>query len=89
MSKFLHLGLPLDEVVEMTTAAPARALRGAAALGTLAPDAAADVTLLELREGRFELEDAGGEKVTARQRLVPVGVVRNGVQVPARRPHPR
>ncbi len=89
MSKFLHLGLPLDEVVEMTTAAPARALRGAAALGTLAPDAAADVTLLELREGQFELEDAGGEKVTARQRLVPVGVVRNGVQVPARRPHPR
>ncbi|HLE45287.1 MAG TPA: amidohydrolase/deacetylase family metallohydrolase [Methylomirabilota bacterium] len=81
MSKFLHLGLSLDEVVAMTTAAPAGALRGAAALGTLAPGAAADVTLLELSEGRFELEDAQGERVTAGQRLVPAGVIRNGVRV--------
>ena len=81
MSKFLHLGLSLDEVVAMTTAAPAGALRGAAALGTLAPGAAADVTLLERSEGRFELEDAQGERVTAGQRLVPAGVIRNGVWV--------
>ena len=86
MSKFLHLGLPLDEVVAMTTAAPAEVVRGAAGLGTLAPGAAADVTLLELREGRFGLEDAQGERVTARQRLVPAGVIRDGVAVPARRP---
>ena len=81
MSKFLHLGLSLDEVVAMTTVAPAGALRGAAALGTLAPGAAADVTLLELSEGRVELEDAQGERVTAGQRLVPAGVIRNGVRV--------
>ena len=73
MSKFLHLGLSLDEVVHMTTAAPARVLRGAAALGTLAPGAAADVTLLERREGHFELEDTVGEKVTVSERLVPAG----------------
>ncbi len=48
MSKFLHLGLSLDEVVAMTTTAPAQALRGAAALGTLKPGAVADVTLLAL-----------------------------------------
>ena len=81
MSKFLHLGLSLDEVVEMTTAAPARALRGAAALGTLRPGAVADVTLLEVREGRFELEDARGERVTATRRLVSAGVIRNGLPV--------
>ena len=81
MSKFLHLGLSLDEVVAMTTVAPAGALRDAAALGTLAPGAAADVTLLERSEGRFELEDAQGERVTAGQRLVPAGVIRNGVWV--------
>lgn len=86
MSKFLHLGLSLDEVVAMTTAAPAEAVRGAAALGTLAPGAAADVTLLELSEGRIELEDAQGERVTAGRRLVPVGVIRNGVTVPVRPP---
>jgi dihydroorotase len=84
LSKFLHLGLSLDEVVHMATAAPGRVLRGAAALGTLAPGAAADVTLLERRDGRFDLEDAVGEKVTARERLVPVGVIRDGVLVSQR-----
>ncbi len=86
MSKFLHLGLSLDEVVAMTTTAPAEAVGGAAALGTLAPGAAADVTLLELREGHFELEDALGERVTAGRRLTPAGVIRNGVAVPVRPP---
>ncbi|HEV8676606.1 MAG TPA: hypothetical protein VGX21_21425 [Methylomirabilota bacterium] len=55
----------------------------------LKPGAKADVTLLQLADGHFELEDAAGEKVTASRRLVPIGVVRNGVQVPVRRPHPR
>ncbi len=81
MSKFLHLGFPLDEVIAMTTAAPARALRGAAALGTLRPGSVADVTLLALEEGRFDLEDAQGEKVTATRRLVPAGAIRAGQAV--------
>ncbi|MBI3454337.1 MAG: amidohydrolase/deacetylase family metallohydrolase [Candidatus Rokubacteria bacterium] len=88
MSKFLHLGLALDEVVGMTTAAPARLLRGAAALGTLKPGAAADVTLLDLREGRFTLEDTVGEKISAPRRLIPIGVIRNGVQVTVRPSYP-
>jgi dihydroorotase len=85
MSKFLHLGLSLEEVVHMTTTAPARVLRGAAALGTLAPGAAADVTLLERQEGRFDVEDAVGEKLTIRERLVPAGVIRDGVALELRR----
>jgi dihydroorotase len=85
MSKFLHLGLPLDEVIALTTAAPARALRGAAALGTLRPGSVADVTLLALEEGRFDLTDAQGETVTATRRLVPAGAVRGGQLVETRR----
>jgi dihydroorotase len=88
MSKFLHLGLSLDEVVEMATGAPARALRTPLPVGTLAPGAAADVTLLAWREGRFELEDAPGEKVTAAGRLVPAGVIRDGTRLPARSAYP-
>jgi dihydroorotase len=84
MSKFLHLGLSLDEVVEMTTAAPARVLRGAAGLGSLRPGAVADVTLVEAREGRFAFTDAIGETVTGTVRLAPVGVVRAGARVPVR-----
>jgi dihydroorotase len=85
MSKFLHLGLSLDEVVEMSTAAPARAIREDALLGSLRPGAAADVTLLEWREGPVELEDAVGERVTGQIRLVPVGVVRAGMRRELRR----
>jgi dihydroorotase len=78
MTKFLHLGLALDEVIEMTTAAPARALGEERTLGTLRPGAGADVTLLALDEGPVSLEDALGEQVTATRRLSPVGVIRNG-----------
>jgi dihydroorotase len=78
LSKFLHLGLPLAEVVEMATAAPARALGEEGRLGTLRPGAAGDVTLLELVEGPVTLEDTAGERVTGTRRLRPAGVLRAG-----------
>jgi dihydroorotase len=79
MSKFLALGVRLDEVVRLTTQAPARVLGAADHIGTLAPGAAADVTLLRLESGAFELVDTRGESIMAGERLVPVHVVRNGV----------
>src|SRR5436853_6205036 len=42
MSKFLALGLVLDEVVRMTTEAPAKVIGAAGRLGPLTPGAAAD-----------------------------------------------
>ena len=84
MSKFLYLGLSLPQVVEMTTATPARSVRMADQIGTLRPGASADVTLLELRPGPVALTDAseqGRETVTADQALVAVGAVRGGVVV--------
>ena len=50
MTKFLALGLPLEEVVRLATAGPARVL-GRPDLGTLAPGAAGDATLLSVEEG--------------------------------------
>ena len=55
MSKLLALGLPLGEIVRMTTAAPAHALGDADRIGTLRPGAAADVTLLRIESGSFTL----------------------------------
>jgi dihydroorotase len=78
MSKFLLLGLSLDDVVTMTTSAPAQAIGQAGRLGTLRPGAAADVTLLALREGPVTFEDTVGERVAGTRRLVPAGVVRAG-----------
>src|SRR5205807_4470393 len=89
MSKFLALGLGLDDVVRATTEMPARAIGALGELGTLAPGAAADVTLLQFDSGDVEFADARGEKIKAAARLVPVRVVRNGVARPAglQRPH--
>ena len=70
MSKFLYLGLPLADVVAMTTMAPAAAIGYAGVRGSLAVGARADVTLLRLEEGSFLLEDSYGATVTARERLV-------------------
>lgn len=82
MSKFLHLGLSLDEVVTMTTGAPAQVIGHADALGTLRPGAAGDVTLLAVREGPVTFEDTVGERMEGTQRLVPSGAVRAGRWVP-------
>lgn len=83
MSKFLLLGLAIDEVVAMTTTAPAAALGAAGrGLGTLAVGAEADVTVLALEEGRVALTDAAGTVREASRQLVPVAVVRAGQRVP-------
>ena len=65
MSKFLHLGMPLREVVRATTSRPAEILGLDAEVGTLRPGSLADVALFRLLPGRFPLlrhlgRDAGG-----------------------------
>ena len=82
MSKYLHLGLSLDEVLAMTTTAPAAALGRAGTLGVLGPGSAADVAVLRLEEGRFPFVDSIGATVQGRQRLVPVATFRRGRRVP-------
>lgn len=82
MSKFLLLGLSLDDVLAMVTVAPASALGMTDRLGTLAVGSEADVTVLRLEEGRFDLVDSAGDVREGRQRLVPVAVLKTGVRVP-------
>jgi dihydroorotase len=78
VSKFLHLGLPLEEALGKVTATPAAALGMADRIGTLRAGAWGDAVVLELREGRFDLEDSHGEVRAGRHRLVPRTVVRAG-----------
>ena len=77
LSKFLCLGMPLTEVLRAATSAPAAALRRPD-LGTLEPGVAADASVLELREGQFEYEDADGVVLGGRERLFPAGMVIDG-----------
>lgn len=79
MSKFLLLGMSLDEVVKASTATPAKVIGKEDKIGTLNPGACADLTLLKLEEGRFRLKDTLEEERLARQRLLPVKVIRGGI----------
>ena len=83
LSKFLLLGLSIDDVVAMATTAPAASLGPAGRkLGTLAVGAEADISVLRLEDGRFTLTDSAGTSREARQRLVPTAVVRAGRALP-------
>ncbi len=78
MTKFLHLGMPLADVIRAATAAPAAWMGMSASVGHLGPGAAADVTLLRLEEGRFDLCDCEGVVETASRRLAPVTALKRG-----------
>ncbi len=78
VSKFLHLGLSLDECIEKVTAAPARAMGMLGEIGTLRPGARADVAILERSPSRFEMTDTHNATRTVDGRLNVVSTIRNG-----------
>lgn len=78
VSKFLALGLSLDEALARVTSVPARILGVPDRAGTLTPGAWGDAVIWDLEEGSFALEDSRGETRTGRQRLVPHMVIKGG-----------
>ena len=78
LSKFIHLGMSLEEVIRLSTEATARTMGMSDRLGTLKVGAEGDVTVMRLDESRFTLTDAKGVSVEARQRLSHVWTVRGG-----------
>lgn len=77
LSKFLALGMPLDEVIAASTVNAAKALNRPE-LGTFKPGSVGDASILSLKDGAFPLEDVRGEVVTAGRRIFAEGVVVNG-----------
>jgi dihydroorotase len=69
LSKFLHLGLSLAEVVEAATVSPARVLGRERDVGTLRPGSLADVALFRLLRGDFPLVDIAGNVRHGRELL--------------------
>jgi dihydroorotase len=80
MSKFLLLGLSLDQVVASTTVNASRVFPVFRTRGTLKQGAPADIAVLELREGSFEFVDNYGNKRAGRQKLFPSVTVLAGKQ---------
>ena len=68
MSKFLHLGMELPDIVRAVTATPARVL-DRPDLSDLSVGSTGDVTCMRIREGRFTLTDVSGNTRAARQRF--------------------
>jgi dihydroorotase len=77
MSKFLALGMPLDEVILRATWAPAQSIKRKD-LGQIGNGAVADVSVLSLRSGKFGYVDAGGNRIDGNQKLEAELTIREG-----------
>ena len=81
LSKFLMLGLSLDQVIARATVNAAMAIAPFKELGTLRVGAPADVAIFTLERGAFEFVDNVNAKRTGPEKLVPFGVVAAGRRV--------
>ena len=78
LSKLLHVGMEIEDVIRATTATPAQAARRGDRIGALAPGREADLTAFELRYGQWSLPDAAGATEVVERLLVPRLVIRGG-----------
>ncbi len=69
LSKFLHLGMSVPEIIRRSTSNCAAWLGMADEIGTLKPGACADITVLDIVDGEFPLIDAEGQTEIGRRRF--------------------
>jgi len=79
LSRFLNLGLSLEQVLAMATVNPARLINREPKLGTLELGAPADVSILQLVEGPVQFTEPSGERWQGTRALRPIGAVRAGM----------
>jgi dihydroorotase len=70
MSKLLLLGMSFEDVLKRSTINPARVINRMEGMGTLAVGSPADIALLELAKGQFQLVDSQRNGRTAKEKLV-------------------
>jgi dihydroorotase len=80
MSKYLCLGVPLEQVVRMSTVNPAREINRSE-LGTLSIGSPADIAVFEQQEGHFSYRDTRGAKHEGIRRLAAVLTISGGTIV--------
>jgi dihydroorotase len=77
MSKFLAMGMPLDDVITKSTWNPAREIKRED-LGHLSVGAPADVAVLRLQTGEFGFADMYGARLRGNKKLVCELTLRDG-----------
>ncbi len=78
MTKLLALGMTLPDIVATVTSNPAAMLGLSDTIGALKPGMAADVSVLGLLDGSFELSDNSGVVVQTPQMIVPLFALKAG-----------
>ena len=79
MSKFLFLGMPVQDVIRAVTLNAAKAMRVDNRLGSIQTGKQADITLMKLEQGRFALSDVEGVIRHSSRRLTAAFVCKRGV----------
>jgi dihydroorotase len=77
LSKFLHLGMELKDIIAASTTGPAKAIRRPD-LGTLSPGSIGDATILKINNTRTDYVDSLGETRTGDTAFKLEGIVLNG-----------
>ncbi len=80
MSKFLNIGMSLDDVIARSTWNPAREIKRLD-LGNLSVGAPADIAVLRIEKGNFGFIDSYGARLSGTQKLVCELTVRDGLVV--------
>ncbi|MBT9777935.1 amidohydrolase family protein [Clostridium sp. MCC353] len=80
MSKYINMGMELEQVVDMVTASPARQI-GEEQLGTLACGTAADIAVFRMEEREVTFYDCDGMEVKGQRILIPQLTVKDGTIV--------
>lgn len=79
MSKFLELGLSLEEIIRLTTEAPAYYMGMTGQIGTLKPGAFADVAIFKLSDIDHVQLDAHDRPLECHKLMVPQMTIRDGM----------
>ena len=85
ISKFIALGLPLEEAIFRSTVQPARKIGKPGVAGMIREGATADIGIFELQEGDFAFSDTYGNSVKASMKLMPVETILEGKRLEKRR----
>lgn len=82
ISKFLALGIPLEKIIAMTTINPAKAMSFADRKGSLKPGMDADISVLEIKSGKWQLFDCNKDLLEVNGLVVPVMTIKAGELIP-------
>jgi len=88
MTKLLHLGMPIEDIIKSVTATPAAAISRTHEIGSLSVGIGADITVLTVEDCDIKLEDVHRQTRNVKRLIRPVAVWRDGESFPISRPTP-